>query len=73
VVGVHGCLPFVVRLLVLHRLPGAGYTISTRRSVDGQAFVNEPLLAVGDVRLDAGLPEVLLRDPGADRVGAVLV
>src|ERR1019366_3898677 len=59
--------------LVLYRLPVGRYTNRSRRSAVGEAFVDDPLLAVGSVGFDEGLPRALTGAPGAGRVGAVFV
>src|ERR1019366_6390977 len=50
--------------LVLYRLPVAEYTNRSGRSGVGEAFVDDPLLAVGGVGLDEGLPRALIGAPG---------
>src|SRR5665647_2595552 len=71
--GVHAGCPSWRGRLVLYRLPGVGYTNRSRRSGVGEAFVDDPLLAVGNVSFDEGLPRGLIGAPGAGRVGAVFV
>src|ERR1035437_4480718 len=51
--------------VVLYRLPVGGYTTRSLRSLVGEAFVDDPLLAVGGVGFDEGLPGGLIRAPGA--------